>query len=728
MDDASGDTPLEQRAESADAPGTTVPAEVEVEVKGEELVLVLEKKKRKRKPPLVPWKKPKDMPRRPLSAYNIFFREQRETMMAKVAAAEKASALAAGESTNAHTTGSAVAGGKVARSRKRSNKSVGIGFANLARTIAANWKDLDDETRAPYEAVAAKEKNRYKEEMLVWRAKQKENKLRAAASEDASTEDQSPASAYPGGALDSSGETSMEQDSQAEPLASALASASASASSPRETPTSFPASVHTPPARPPISMHVGSNIEMESPKKSRRSYQHQGVAAHVAPMEMDFNPIRLSPNIPGRWAEIGSHSYPSISMNMNMNMNMDHNHQQNHAGAAGVHLHQPLHASLSRLDSMQAASNTSMPMGFGIHTTGSEPGMVGMPNFNPNASDSALAMNRMNSFAFSSGTQTGSPPQMFQQQEERHLMWQQQRLFQQQQQIQLQHQQQQQQLLRLQEQGMMLANHDQHHPATRRNTWSGGSQTHTHTQHPTNTHAGGDDDDRIEPGMMRNAHRGSGGTRASFTSPPSVSGHIMPSSIPESWFEPEAESTPAAVVGPPRASKLYPDTWFEVAEDEMRSAPQETLDDESMRYSPDGDLNGKVSATSSRAGLRKNASSSTSMFHKPGSTSSGERKIDEQFRPPMRTLEDIAGGGGSSGSFPASTGPLWETTTTTTTTTIQQKQAQKSNISPETFVGNSAFQALGMQFDDDTMDFLARLRQESILMEDPAANQRNKHD
>lgn len=65
--------------------------------------------------------------------------------------------------------------------RRKSNKSVGIGFANLARTIASEWKTLDQDTKAPYEARAATEKGRYDKEMLVWRAKQKEEKASAAA-------------------------------------------------------------------------------------------------------------------------------------------------------------------------------------------------------------------------------------------------------------------------------------------------------------------------------------------------------------------------------------------------------------------------------------------------------------------------------------------------------------------------------------------------------------------
>jgi hypothetical protein len=117
------------------------------------------KKKRKRRPPLIPWKKPKDMPRRPLSAYNIFFKAQREIMMTM--AREDG-----GESRKASNS-------------KKSRQSPGIGFANLAKTIAGKWKEVPLETRTPYIAQAAVEKDRYNKEMVVWRAKQKDEKEKA---------------------------------------------------------------------------------------------------------------------------------------------------------------------------------------------------------------------------------------------------------------------------------------------------------------------------------------------------------------------------------------------------------------------------------------------------------------------------------------------------------------------------------------------------------------------
>lgn len=112
------------------------------------------KKQRKpRKPPAVAWKKPKGMPKRPLSAYNLFFKVQREAIM------------------------TARANDKSEAAAKRSKKeTVGIGFANLARTIADKWQSLDNADKAEYLEQAAKEKARYKQEMVVWRKKQKEEK------------------------------------------------------------------------------------------------------------------------------------------------------------------------------------------------------------------------------------------------------------------------------------------------------------------------------------------------------------------------------------------------------------------------------------------------------------------------------------------------------------------------------------------------------------------------
>ena len=75
------------------------------------------------------WKKPEGKPKRPLSAYNLFFQQEKE---------------------------------RVQRDGK-------YGFAALARKIAEKWNTLDKEDKSPYEAQAAVEKAKYVQEVNLWK-------------------------------------------------------------------------------------------------------------------------------------------------------------------------------------------------------------------------------------------------------------------------------------------------------------------------------------------------------------------------------------------------------------------------------------------------------------------------------------------------------------------------------------------------------------------------------
>jgi hypothetical protein len=101
------------------------------------------------------WKKPKDMPRRPLSAYNLFFKSERQRILASIS-----------EGANPRLG--------------RSGKPVGMGFAGLARDIASKWKVLESAEKSVYEEQAKVEKLRYRQEISAWRStqapKQKSNK------------------------------------------------------------------------------------------------------------------------------------------------------------------------------------------------------------------------------------------------------------------------------------------------------------------------------------------------------------------------------------------------------------------------------------------------------------------------------------------------------------------------------------------------------------------------
>lgn len=80
-------------------------------------------------------KKPSDMPRRPLSAYNYFFRE------------ERARWLAESEQRAAH------------------KDSAGGLFSAMGKAIAQRWKTLSDEEGRKYKDLAAEDMERYKKEM-----------------------------------------------------------------------------------------------------------------------------------------------------------------------------------------------------------------------------------------------------------------------------------------------------------------------------------------------------------------------------------------------------------------------------------------------------------------------------------------------------------------------------------------------------------------------------------
>mmetsp|Transcript_13047 Transcript_13047/g.19919 ORF Transcript_13047/g.19919 Transcript_13047/m.19919 type:complete len:357 (-) Transcript_13047:103-1173(-) len=103
--------------------------------------------KRKRKTPKIRWKKPADMPKRPLSAYNYFFKHERERLMEE-----------------------GISSGEI--DENATNKSCGIGFTSLAKQIAAKWKTLDDQTKIVFQNEAMEDKKRYQKEVEIWKSKQ----------------------------------------------------------------------------------------------------------------------------------------------------------------------------------------------------------------------------------------------------------------------------------------------------------------------------------------------------------------------------------------------------------------------------------------------------------------------------------------------------------------------------------------------------------------------------
>jgi len=88
-------------------------------------------------------KKAKDMPRRPLSAYNIYFQEERKRTIAK------------------HERGEPQDDFQLPDGRDPSEAL----FQALSRTVANRWKALPEDKRAPYHARAKEEMAKYREKM-----------------------------------------------------------------------------------------------------------------------------------------------------------------------------------------------------------------------------------------------------------------------------------------------------------------------------------------------------------------------------------------------------------------------------------------------------------------------------------------------------------------------------------------------------------------------------------
>jgi phage baseplate assembly protein W len=141
------------------------------------------KTKVKRGPYLVKrggWKKPQGKPKRPLSAYNMFFTYQRNRIVAEEEDEQTLEAFKKGVQDILGTP----------KERRVHRKTcTGIGFQDLARRIAEKWKAIDPEQKAVLDGFANEEMSRYKEAVKVWKDKEAESEVM---SPEPSTEDAKP--------------------------------------------------------------------------------------------------------------------------------------------------------------------------------------------------------------------------------------------------------------------------------------------------------------------------------------------------------------------------------------------------------------------------------------------------------------------------------------------------------------------------------------------------------
>jgi hypothetical protein len=113
--------------------------------------------KREKRPYHYRTKKPRDMPKRPLSAYNYFFRTERGKIIADQAEKE------ADGTTGTGTTPEAAPEAQ-AREEGGEKKKASL-FSTMGKTIAKRWKEIDPEELKEYKALAEEDSKRYRYEM-----------------------------------------------------------------------------------------------------------------------------------------------------------------------------------------------------------------------------------------------------------------------------------------------------------------------------------------------------------------------------------------------------------------------------------------------------------------------------------------------------------------------------------------------------------------------------------
>ena len=112
-------------------------------------------------------KKPKDKPKRPLSAYNYFFKQERQRILKYLLRnpgdVVEDEVVDADEEKRLWTTGKK------------------ISFEEMGKLIGKRWKNIEGEQLEKYTSLARSDAERYQKELKVWNDKKEEEKQQAAA-------------------------------------------------------------------------------------------------------------------------------------------------------------------------------------------------------------------------------------------------------------------------------------------------------------------------------------------------------------------------------------------------------------------------------------------------------------------------------------------------------------------------------------------------------------------
>lgn len=118
-------------------------------------------------------KKPKDKPKRPLSAYNFFFKEEREKILKVVLAEDPEKEKAE----NDPASEDFLKEEQLGKLRKEGGK---VSFEEMGKLIGQRWKNIDPDRLTRFSELAAEDTERYKKEMVDYNGRQ-EAKMRSEA-------------------------------------------------------------------------------------------------------------------------------------------------------------------------------------------------------------------------------------------------------------------------------------------------------------------------------------------------------------------------------------------------------------------------------------------------------------------------------------------------------------------------------------------------------------------